>query len=351
MQRGLANLPLLFSTQAAANRVVAGIPAAARALHILVEAGALDPGEPCAVTVPGGWTPSAVTMAEWGRLAPGWTVEASSPPEGGSRAFDAIALLAGESEAAGERVGAIREREHFREPRAALRKLAQAARQVVAATGKPTDGLVSRTLNRPVSQFCSRLLLASPQVRPIHATLAAALVGVAMALSLFLGGLAGLYAGAVLFQLASMIDGVDGEIARATFRSSKLGATLDTASDAATNFAFIGGVAFNLWQRGETPGAEAGLIGLACLVTGLTLLGARSLAAGGPLSFDALKHEASARRSRIVQALGTLVSRDVYALLLALMILAGLAGVAMMIFAGAAGIWLALVLASIARRS
>lgn len=347
----LANLPLLFPTEAAANHVVAGIPAAARALHRLVEAGAAEAGEPVTVAVPGGWTPAAVTVAECARLAPGCKIETSTRVGEGSRAIDALALLSQESEVTGEQVDALLRRDHFREPGAARKMLAQAAREVIAATGKPSDGLVSRTLNRPVSQFCSRLLLTSPSVRPIHATLAAALVGVAMAVSLFLAGLPGLYAGAVLFQLASMIDGVDGEIARATFRSSKLGATLDTASDAATNFAFIGGVAFNLWQRGESPGAEAGFVGLACLVTGLTLLGARSMASGGPLSFDALKHEARARRSRIVQALGTLVSRDVYALLLALMILAGLAGIAMVIFALAAGIWLALVLASIARRS
>jgi len=48
--------------------------------------------------------------------------------------------------------------------------------------------------------------------------------------------------GALLFQAASMFDGVDGEIARATYRTSRSGAALDSAIDAATNFAAMLGI-------------------------------------------------------------------------------------------------------------
>jgi CDP-L-myo-inositol myo-inositolphosphotransferase len=63
----------------------------------------------------------------------------------------------------------------------------------------------------------------------------------------------GLIAGGLLF-MPLVFDGVDGEIARATFRSSPAGAALDTGVDMATNLAFMLGVTINL---GLSEGREA----------------------------------------------------------------------------------------------
>ena len=111
--------------------------------------------------------------------------------------------------------------------------LALAPGMAIRATGKPGDGLVSRWLNRPISQRITWLVLAIPGVRPIHVTISnrpcspCRCSGACSS-----GGTPGLILGAILFQAASVLDGVDGEMARATFRAtSPDGATLDSLVD------------------------------------------------------------------------------------------------------------------------
>lgn len=347
----LATLPILFPSEKIAHRRVAGIPAAIRVSLLLEQQGLAGEHTALIFAVPGGWQPGAALQSEIDRLLDDRVISFAAAEElGDERAIDGVAALNPPEHARERATAEIVSNRSFTDEAAARRDLAVSARRIIAATGKPTDGLISRSVNRPFSQFLSYHLLKLDGVRPIHATAAAAAVGVAMALFLLFGGPSGLYIGAVLFQLASMIDGVDGEIARATFRSSKLGATLDTASDAATNFAFIAGVAFNLWQQGEEVGAIAGFAGLALLVTGLTILGVQSIRRGGPLSFDALKHDAQAAASPLMMFLAKITSRDVYALAFAVLILVGLASEAMIGFALAASLWLLVVLAALVRR-
>ena len=65
--------------------------------------------------------------------------------------------------------------------------LQHADRVFLLATGKPRDGIVSRYLNRPVSRAITRLLLRLEAARPGHATVATAILAIAM-----LGALIGL---------------------------------------------------------------------------------------------------------------------------------------------------------------
>ncbi|MDY7099210.1 MAG: CDP-alcohol phosphatidyltransferase family protein [Pseudomonadota bacterium] len=319
----MAGSIITFQTEGEANALIAGIPAAVRSFEALDERGAIGSGDKVVICSAEGWQGSASLHMEFARLHPGIDVGfvAGPPP---ANAHDGLTAL-GDGQSA---------QEIFR----------KASRAIIATTGKPTDGLVSRYLNRPISQFLSLHLLRLRWIRPIHATIATSLIGLAMALCLFFGGTAGLMLGAILFQLASILDGVDGEIARATRRSSKLGATLDTAGDAATNFAFIAGVCASLWQQGHIAPAQIGFAGLGLLIAGLTIIGTQSVLAGGPLSFDALKHEAKATASPVLETIARLTSRDVYALVLAVLILMGLTAPAMVIFAGAATIWFAFVI-------
>jgi CDP-L-myo-inositol myo-inositolphosphotransferase len=55
----------------------------------------------------------------------------------------------------------------------------------------------------------------------------------------------------VLFQLASIAEGIDGEIARATHRTSARGASLDSVTDGFTNCGFLLGAGVNLVMRGR----------------------------------------------------------------------------------------------------
>lgn len=161
-----------------------------------------------------------------------------------------------------------------------------------------------------------------------------------MALCLLFGGANGLIAGAILFHAASVIDGVDGEIARATKRSSEFGAKLDTIIDGITNLAFLSLASLNLWLQGEIQAATYGATGLTLLAAGLTALGLRSLAMGGPFTFDVVKNNFHSRPSRITSVLAAITSRDVYAAIFALTFALGFAEWMLLIFVCAAGIWL-----------
>lgn len=331
----LPPITIIYSSEEAANRLVAGIPAAARSLATLArQHGAI---ERAGVAVPGGWTPSAFCLAEARRLTPQLTwaaVDLTKEPH--NQVVIGAELLAGIAKAAPQ--AGLSDQMH---PERELQLLGRASRVIIKATGKPADGIVSRHINRPISQAITRRLLRWSWPRPGHATAAAALLGIAMLVALLLGGSTGLLAGAVLFQAASIIDGVDGEMARATFRSSQRGAMLDSLTDTATNLGFLAGVSCNVWQEGAMGAAMAGLLGLVVLASGSAILALAARRAGGPFTFDALKHRFRERPSRVKQALVYITMRDFYALAACIAILSGAARPLLYVFATVACGWFA----------
>ncbi|HDI10788.1 MAG TPA: CDP-alcohol phosphatidyltransferase [Candidatus Acetothermia bacterium] len=95
------------------------------------------------------------------------------------------------------------------------------------------DGLVSRLINRRVSTRISRLLV--DRVTPWQATWATFGVGLLSAgLNLLSPA-----AAAVLYQVSSVLDGVDGEIARASMRTSPLGGWVDSVLDRYVDLAYL----------------------------------------------------------------------------------------------------------------
>ena len=322
-----------FASARTADRLVAGVPAAARLARSYGEA---QPGAPLVLVLGDGGALNALTLAEIARLAPDVVVElgegAGIPAETLPDAPTIAALLTGERPLPPPPA----------DPDAALR---HAARAILRATAKPGDGIVSRHLNRPVSQACSAPLLRLAWVRPGHATVLTAVIALAMIACLLTGTIAGLVAGAVLFQFASIADGIDGEIARATFRTSPQGAAWDSGVDAATNLGFLAGVIANLWMRGEGTPALIGLAGLGILALGMGLLGRHARARGEPLHFDGAKRMLGSRESAFTRWLRYLTMRDFYCLFLAVMIAAGQVTAALAIFALAAAGWLVTVIA------
>ncbi len=111
------------------------------------------------------------------------------------------------------------------------------------ACRKPVDGLVSRHLNRHVSIFISKRLVSTP-VTPNQMSLVTFVLGVAGAFAVSRGGYLWSLLGAVLFQWNSILDGVDGELARVRFQHSKLGQWVDTVCDDVSNVIFYIGLAF-----------------------------------------------------------------------------------------------------------
>ncbi len=231
---------------------------------------------------------------------------------------------------------------------------AGAAAEILAASGKPGDGPVSRWLNRPVSRRISALLLHVPGIRPIHATVATALLAAAMFGALLAGGETGLLAGAVLYQLASILDGVDGEIARATFRVSRAGAAVDTVVDAATNILFVLGVTLHLGSTGNGFAVALAAWGFILFLVGLAAIAWRTSRGQGPFNLDLVKHHYARRfPGRLIPWLidmATIVSsRDFYALLFMLLILAGMPAAVLYIFSAAATVWILFVMNSLRR--
>lgn len=320
----------------------------------------------CTVTVPDTWTPSALTRDEAARLAGAMQVNfrpeteaiAQAAPDAllvsGERLLRASTLANGPLDLAGGlaiagQAGAA-ELASLREG-GGDRGLELLGRSILAATSKPTDGIVSHYVNRPISQFISHRLLAFPHIRPIHATWGTALLAFAMVLCLLAGTERGLIAGALLFQAASIFDGVDGEIARATFRTTPQGAALDSLVDAATNLCFVGGVVLNLYLDGEHQAALAGAAGLAMLAFGMTVIGRRSRVRDQGLTFDTVKEHFRKEPSRLMVILTWLTMRDFYALAATLLIVADLVKPAVFAFAVIVTGWLVVVLSVVRRQA
>ena len=133
--------------------------------------------------------------------------------------------------------------ESVKSPEAARR----AGRYLIGTARKPTDGYFSRNFNRPISTFLTRQLLRL-NVTPMEISVVVLAIGL---LSGWLEGRGGYrYAalGALLFEIASIVDGCDGENARLTYRTSKFGGTFDIAGDAATFIFFFLNLPIGLYR-------------------------------------------------------------------------------------------------------
>ena len=108
------------------------------------------------------------------------------------------------------------------------------------------EGFVDTYFNRVISALLSRMFLAL-RLSPNAITLVATAVGVAAAVAFTKGTYAAGILGALLFQLAAIVDCCDGEVARLTFTESPLGEQLDIMTDNVVHmaiFASIGWGAF-----------------------------------------------------------------------------------------------------------
>jgi phosphatidylglycerophosphate synthase len=145
----------------------------------------------------------------------------------------------------------------------------QAERLLLRSFIKQTDGWYSRHLNRPVSLWITRRIAHLP-VHPNAVTIFSLLLGVLSGWCAAQGTFLYLAAGGVLFQIASILDGVDGELARAKLLHSKFGEWLDTVCDDSTNALFIAGVTLGAYRMTQDLFWLC-LGGLSLVVYGVTL--------------------------------------------------------------------------------
>ncbi len=112
--------------------------------------------------------------------------------------------------------------------------LKRATRFIVRRSVKPTgDGLISRVINRRLSLLISERLVnrLSPNQASLLSTLVGLLASLFASISPPLGG--------VLYQVSSILDGTDGEIARSSMKESAFGGWMDSILDRVVDFSFL----------------------------------------------------------------------------------------------------------------
>jgi choline kinase/phosphatidylglycerophosphate synthase len=146
--------------------------------------------------------------------------------------------------------------EDLRTARSALRR----------SLGRASDGPVSRYLNRPLS---TRISAGIAPLRPSPDVLSYVALLVAL-LGAWLAGTGRGILAAVAIQAASVLDGVDGEIARLQVRARALGAMLDGVFDRVGDTAII--VGFGLWALSRTDYTPRAILVLTATATAGALM-------------------------------------------------------------------------------
>lgn len=165
---------------------------------------------------------------------------------------------------------------------------------------KPIDGYVSRHLNRHVSLAISRRIV-DTAITPNQVSVLCITLGILSGVLAAQGGYEYLLAGATLFKLNSILDGVDGELARVRWAYSRIGELLDSAGDNIANFSFFGGVAVAALGAGQHGLASAGLLGLSMWALYIVFLYAR-LSGSGRGDVMQVRTSLDAMRSPLVHA-------------------------------------------------
>ncbi|MCY3556268.1 MAG: NTP transferase domain-containing protein [Gemmatimonadetes bacterium] len=202
--------------------------------------------------------------------------------------------------------------------------LAYGERTLVGRLVKPTDGWVSRHINRPISTRLSRWLVRTP-VTPNMVTLITFLTGLAGAWFVLDSTYWSVLLGALLFQASSILDGCDGEVAVLTFRESKYGSWLDTITDNLTYLAFFAAV---VWAyaggSGDSVVRSLGLGSVVVVAASILVMYYYLLQTGGSGSLvrfnRAFEEHAVGRRrhlaARLLNLFRMMAKRDFFTMLL-----------------------------------
>jgi phosphatidylglycerophosphate synthase len=204
-------------------------------------------------------------------------------------------------------------------------QLRRARALLLASLVKASDGPVSRHFNRHLSRAIT-LLCIPLGVTPNQMTVLVA----------FAGLLAGYYAsqpsaqaqlvGALLFQLHSVIDGCDGEIARLTRNFGKHGALIDSLVDDASNVLFFAGLSYGVagLLAVQWPLYTAALT-VGCYAAVAYIQYAAVLRSTGKGEKTAFWRGSIEQRPLVLRALHALGRRDVFVLVILIAVGVGLA--------------------------
>ncbi len=128
---------------------------------------------------------------------------------------------------------------------------------VMASVASGSEGFVSRYLNRKVSVRITRLLLSTP-ITPNQVSVASLLMAAVGAAAMLRRRWR---LGAALAQLSSIVDGCDGELARARLESSAQGAIFDATLDRWADALLISGMAIGAGSKAAAWAGYGALTG------------------------------------------------------------------------------------------
>jgi CDP-L-myo-inositol myo-inositolphosphotransferase len=177
---------------------------------------------------------------------------------------------------------------------------------------KPTDGIVSRYLNRRFSLPISRRLLPF-DVTPNHLTALATLFGLAGVAVAYRGGYWPLLAGTLLLQAQSVLDGCDGEIARIKYLHSRAGEWFDQVADDVLNVGFLAAVGVVLMRSDHRWAGWVASVSVGCqAVYMVALYAGLAFKAGGRGSVATLRWwvDKPGPSSSPIHIVGDLARRD-----------------------------------------
>jgi CDP-L-myo-inositol myo-inositolphosphotransferase len=135
--------------------------------------------------------------------------------------------------------------------------LREAERRLMRDQGAKTrDGPVARHLNRPVSRWLSHYLVRT-SITPNQISLASWMLSCVGAGMMAMSGYPTLAIGGVLAQLASIIDGCDGEIARLKRSQSEFGGWFDAVLDRYADAVLLFGL---MWHEFAATGTNLSVV-------------------------------------------------------------------------------------------
>jgi len=205
---------------------------------------------------------------------------------------------------------------------------------------KPADGWVSRHINRRFSKPVSRVL-AYTHITPTMVTALNGLVAFAPVYFMYQGGYWNWLIGAAIYQAASILDGVDGELARLKMQHSKFGQWLDTVIDFTSGVAIL--LALALGVQRYDPISILPVAGYLAVLAGVLSIISLSFYVvrtgfGGNFRINYSFYDSDSRWAKFMLSIKFLGQRDFYIFFFLLLALAGLLPWALVYFAVMAGL-------------
>ncbi|NUN14975.1 MAG: CDP-alcohol phosphatidyltransferase family protein [Myxococcales bacterium] len=199
---------------------------------------------------------------------------------------------------------------------------------VFRAMGRSTDGLVSRHINRPISRAVSRRIVNGDITANTVSGVVFVIGILASVLTLTMEGWL-IALGGLVYNLASILDGVDGELARARFQFSRTGAWWSAAARHIQEIAYVLSIGYVLVLSNGDPTTgilavgAAGLYALQAIAENVSrLVGSKWTRKMAMFEFPDPEIKPTAL-VRLGRGIGAVIQRDMRALLLGLLAIGG----------------------------